>query len=156
MRRVVILGRGGSGKSTMAVRLGDITGLPVIALDTLFWRPDLAATPRDRWIEVQQTLTQDERWIMDGDLGPYDVVEIRLRVADTILFLDFSLVRCMWRAIRRSPERADFWYWLLTYRRTSRPRLMAAITRHAPSADLHVLRNPDAVERFLARASREA
>jgi adenylate kinase family enzyme len=101
MKRVVIIGRGASGKSTLAVRLGEITGLPVIELDKIFWQPGLIATPRDHWTAIQERLVAEERWIMDGDLGPYDVVEIRLRTADTILFLDFSLLRCVWRAIRR-------------------------------------------------------
>ena len=107
MKRVVILGRGASGKSTLARRLGEITGLPVIELDKVFWRPGLAATPRDQWVVVQERLVAEEGWIMDGDLGPSDVVEVRLRAADTIIFLDFSLVRCAWRAVWRSRERAD-------------------------------------------------
>src|SRR5690349_19246238 len=102
MKRVVILGRGASGKSTLAARLGDITRLPVIELDKGFWRPGLVATPRDQWVLVQQTLVAEERWIIDGDLGLYDAVEVRLRAADTIILLDFSLLRCAWQAIRRS------------------------------------------------------
>jgi Asp/Glu/hydantoin racemase len=43
--RVVILGRGGAGRSTAAARLGQKTGLPVIELDSQFWRPDLTPTP---------------------------------------------------------------------------------------------------------------
>ena len=58
MKRVVIIGPGASGKSTLARLLGEITGLRVI---------------------------------MDGDLGPHDVIEVRLRVAVTIIFLEFSL-----------------------------------------------------------------
>lgn len=149
MRRVVILGPGASGKSTLAIHLGEITGLPVIELDQLFWRPDLAATPRDEWIKVQERLVDENAWIIDGDLGPYDAVEVRLHAADTIIFLDFSPVRCAWRAIRRSRERADFWLWLLQYRRQSRPVLMAAIARYAAHASLHVLRNPVALSRFI-------
>ena len=64
---------------------------------------------------------------MDGDLGPYDVINVRLHAADAIVFLDFSPFRCAWRAIRRSPERADFWKSLLLYRRRSRPVLRQAI-----------------------------
>ena len=89
---MAIIGRGASGKSTLAVRLGEITGLPVIELDKIFWQPGLVAIPRDHWTAIQERLAAKERWIMDGDLGPYDVVEIRLRAADTILFLDFSLL----------------------------------------------------------------
>jgi uridine kinase len=150
MKHVVILGRGASGKSTLAARLGDITGIPVVRLDDLFWQPDLVALPREAWVEMQQRLAGEERWIMDGDLGRYDVVRVRLRHADTVIFLDFSLVRCAWRAFRRSRERWDFWRWLLTYRRQYRPRLMDAITDYAPQADLRILRSPRAIRRFLA------
>jgi tRNA A37 N6-isopentenylltransferase MiaA len=48
MQRVVIIGRGASGKSALAVELAKITGLPVIELDKIFWQPGLVATPRDQ------------------------------------------------------------------------------------------------------------
>lgn len=81
---------------------------------------------------------------MDGDLGPYDVLHIRLQAADAIVFLEFSPLRCAWRAIRRSPERADFWKWLLFYRRRSRPVLRQAIAAHAGDAEVYVLPTPRA------------
>ena len=77
------------------------------------------------------------------------MAEVRLRAADTVLVLDFSLARCAWRALRRSPERMDFWRWLIGYRRVSLPPLTAAIARFAPDAAVHVLRDPGAVARFL-------
>jgi adenylate kinase family enzyme len=154
MKRVVILGSGGSGKSTLAVRLGEIMGVPVVELDRIFWQPGLVATPRDRWVEIQQILIREKEWILDGDLGPYDAVEVRLQAADTIIFVDFSVVRCAWRALRRSREQADFWLWLLRYRRQSRPLLMKAITLHASHARLYVLRNPEALTRFIADVAR--
>jgi adenylate kinase family enzyme len=153
MKRVVIVGRGASGKSTLARRLGDITGLPVIEVDKIFWQPGLIRTPREEWIVMQERLVAEDRWIMDGDLGPYDAVEVRFRAADTIIFLDFSLGRCAWRAFRRSRERADFWRWLLAYRYQSRPILRTAIAGHAPSAVLHVFRGPKALRRFVADAA---
>ena len=149
MLRVVVLGPGGSGKTALAARIGEITRLPVIALDKIFWQQGLRATPREQWIAVQQQLAQADRWVMDGDLGPYDVVEVRLRASDTIVFLDFSIIRCAWRALRRSSERADFWLWLFRYRWKFRPFLMAQIARHAPNASLHVLPNPAAVTQFI-------
>jgi adenylate kinase family enzyme len=152
MKRVVIIGRGASGKSTLARRLGEITGLPVTEVDKIFWQPGLSATPRQQWIEMQEQLVTRDRWIIEGDLGPYDAAEVRLRAADTIIFLDFSLVRCAWRAVRRSRERADFWHWLLAYRYQSRPNLMSTISNHAPYAALHVFRNPKALAQFVAGA----
>jgi adenylate kinase family enzyme len=154
MKRVVILGRGASGKSTLARRLGEITRLPVIELDKVFWGPGLTATSREQWAGVQEKLAAQEGWIMDGDLGPYDAVEVRLRAADTIILLDFSLARCAYRAFRRSRERRDFWQWLIAYRYQSRPVLLRAIAKYAPGADLRVLRNPEAVRCFVDNAAR--
>ncbi len=150
MQRVVIVGPGASGKSTLAGQLGAITGLPVVQLDQMFWRPGLSATPRDQWLEMQKRLVAEEKWILDGDLGPYDAVDVRLRAADTVIFLDFSVTRCAWRAARRSCERLDFWLWLLGYRYKSRPFMRKAIRDHATRATLYVLRNPKAVTGFLA------
>jgi adenylate kinase family enzyme len=155
MKRIVILGRGASGKSTLARRLGEVTGLPVIELDKLFWQSGLTATHRDQWVSLQENLIAEDRWILDGDLGPYDAIEVRLRAADTVIFLDFSLVLCAWRAVRRSRERSDFWRWLVAYRFESRPILMQAIAKHAASAQLRVLRNPEAVARFIAEVRRK-
>jgi adenylate kinase family enzyme len=149
MKRVVILGRGASGKSTLARHLGEITGLPVVELDKVFWRPGLAATSREEWVAAQGLLIAKDRWIVDGDLGQFDVVETRLRAADTVIFLDFSFLCCSLRAIRRSRERIDFWWWVLAYRWQSRPVLLKSITEYAPSAELHVFRHPDSLQRFV-------
>jgi hypothetical protein len=150
MRRVVVLGRGGAGKSTLAVALGEITGLPVVELDALFWRPGPVATPPDEWVARLSELVRSDQWIMDGDLGPFDAVDIRLRAADTVILLDLPALRCAGRALRRGRESLVFWRWLLLYRRRSLPPLLAAIATHAPGADLVVLRSPRAVRRFLA------
>ena len=155
MKRVIILGRGGSGKSNLASKLGEITGLPVIELDKIFWQPGLEAMRRDDWIKTQQRLIEQESWIMDGDLGQYDAVEARLPAADTIIVLDFSLVRCAWRALRRGGERRDFWLWLLAYRRRSLPVLIQAISKFASHAELRLIRSPKALRQFLAKLERE-
>jgi adenylate kinase family enzyme len=149
MNRVVILGRGGAGKSTLAVRLGERIGLPVIELDKHFWQAGPAAMAREDWARVQRDLAAGERWILDGDLGPYDAPAARLERADTVIVLDFPLVACAWRALRRSRERADFWRWTIAWRRASRPALMEAVTRHAPRANVRIFRTQRAVDRFV-------
>ena len=67
MKRVVILGRGAAGKSMVAARLGQVTGLSVIELDRHFWKPGPNATPPAEWAHAQSELLQREAWIMDGD-----------------------------------------------------------------------------------------
>jgi len=149
VRRLVILGRGAAGKSTLALALGQRTGLPVVELDKHFWRSGLVATPPEEWAAVQRELVPRPHWIMDGDLGPYDALAIRLGGADTVVLLDYSLPRCAWRVVRRSRERADFWRWVITYRWRSRPALLAAIGAHAPRAAVYIVRSPRALDRLL-------
>src|SRR4051812_1504634 len=52
MRRIVVLGRGGAGKSTLAARLGAALALSVIELDKHFWAPDLTPTPKNQWTQI--------------------------------------------------------------------------------------------------------
>ena len=155
MKRIVILGRGAAGKSTLARQLGEMTGLPTTELDKLFWQSGLAPMLPAEWAALQEQLAQKESWILDGDLGAHDVVEVRLRAADTVILLDFGLVRCTWRAWRRARERADFWDWVLSYRRDSVPHLKAMIARYSPNATVHILRTPNALKQFLSDMARQ-
>lgn len=152
MNKVVVLGRGGAGKSTFARASAQRTGLPVLELDKRFWGDGSIPMPKPRWIELQDQLAAAEQWIMDGDLGPYDAPSVRLRRADTVVLLDLPLVLCVWRAIRRGSERSDFWRWMLTWRHKSLPKLLAEVGIQAPNAKLHVLRSAAAVREFLNRA----
>ena len=114
------------------------------ARETLLYQPPEQINSLVSKDLLQQKLVGESEWIMDVDLGSYDAIEVRLRASDTIIFLDFSLVRCAWRAVRRPQERLDFWLWLLRYRRQNRPLLMKAISSYAPHATIHVLRKPEA------------
>jgi adenylate kinase family enzyme len=154
---VVVLGRGGAGKSTLARQLGAATGLPVTELDTLFWQSGLTRPDLGQWKACQAELVRRDAWILDGDLGPYDgALDTRLRSADTIIVLNFSLLRCAWRTLLRGRERAGYWRWVWTYRRQSLPRIMAAIGQDAPQAKLYVVRHPRMARRLLAQTRREA
>ena len=148
MQRVVILGRGGAGKSTFARKLGEATGLPVIELDKYFWQPGLVPTPRERWAEILRELASGDRWILDGDLGRYDDLHARLQRADTVVILDFSVWLCVKRAVRRSRETFEFWWWLLSWRRRDLPKIQRAIAAQAAHADIRIFSRPEELERF--------
>ena len=70
MRRVVILGRGAAGKCTLARHLGDLTGLPVIELDTMFWQPGLTPAELAGRAARQRELCSRDTWIIDGARMP--------------------------------------------------------------------------------------
>ncbi len=102
MRKIVIIGSPGAGKSTLARRLGQATRIPVIHLDSLFWRPGWTATPRPEWIRLHTKAISGEEWIIDGHYG--STLDLRIQAADTIVFLDVPRWLCLWRVCKRAVQ----------------------------------------------------
>jgi len=166
VNRVIVLGNGGSGKSQLARELGIRTGLPVVHLDPLFWRPGWKAGPRDEFrLTVDEAAARD-RWIIDGNF--VNAGDTRFDRADTAIFIDLPRRLCIARAIRRSvrdrhrrrpdlPEGCreglewSFVRWMWNFDRHDRPRILERL-RQSEAEVVH-LRSPAEVERFLANAS---
>lgn len=130
--RIVVLGRGGSGKSTFCRALSAATGVPAIELDAHYWDTTLTPLPKDEWARRQQLLLAGQQWIADGDLGPYDVLSARLDRATHVVVLMPALWLCCARALRRGRENLAFWRWTLTWQRSEWPRIESAI-RSSPA-----------------------
>jgi len=149
VERVVVFGRGGSGKSTLCDRLGELTGLPVIELDKIYWNENLDVLSPEEWVKRQLIITEAEQWIIDGDLGPLDMREPRLARADTVILMDTPLITCFWRAMRRSRQRVDFWVWVFQWGYKYRPAIIRDVQKIAPEANLVKLTNRREVEHWL-------
>ncbi|WP_337188828.1 hypothetical protein [Phenylobacterium sp.] len=168
MRRIVIIGNSGGGKSTLARRLGAALGLPVVHLDALFWKPGWIESGDDEFrARVAEALAGDA-WICDGNFG--GTWDLRMPRADTIVWLDLSPRLCLVRAIRRvfqyrrdlRPDMAEgcqekfdpkFYAYILTFDRKVRPRLEAALAEHGAHARLARLRNDREIDAFVAEAA---
>ena len=100
MDRVMIIGCGGSGKSTLARNLGKKTDLPVIHLDQIWWAPGnwQHITQEEFDIRLFEEI-QKSRWIIDGNFNR--TIEARLQRADTVIYLDFPAVVCLFSWIKR-------------------------------------------------------
>lgn len=160
-----MIGAGGAGKTTVARELGRRTGLPVIHLDTLYWRPGWQPTPADEWRATVRQLLARPRWIIDGNYG--GTLDLRLEASDTVVFLDLPRRICLWRVLRRwarhlgraRPEMApgcpehltgEFLGWIWTYRSRRRPDLLRRLAALKHAQQVVVLDSARAVTRFLA------
>jgi len=167
VHRVVIVGSGGAGKSTLAARLADVTGLPVIHLDREFWRPGWVRTPNAEWDARVEELLAGDAWILDGNYSR--TMERRFAAADTIVLLDLPTHVCLWRALRRSvlgrrrrradladgcSERIDleFLRWIWRFRRQQLPEIMRRIAALDGRQHVAVLRSDADVRAFVASA----
>jgi adenylate kinase family enzyme len=165
MRRVLVIGSAGAGKSTLAVQLGERLALPVIHLDAFFWQSGWKETPRDIWRQRVAALVRGECWIMDGNYG--GTLEERVNAADAVVLLDFPRLHCLYRVVRRAvrdrgrtrpdlhpecPEQLpDFAFlrWIWNFPTESMPTIRQVLNDH-PDKLLVVLRSSSDVQRFLA------
>lgn len=144
MKKVIVIGSGGAGKSTFSKQLGERTGIEVIHLDQEYWRPNWEKTPVDEWEAKVAAMLERDSWIMDGNFG--GTREMRMRACDTIIFLDLPRRVCLYRILKRTikyygrsrpdmtegcNERFDLefigWIWKYPYR--TRKRVTEAITQ---------------------------
>ncbi len=93
MKRVLIIGNTGSGKTTFAKKLADVTALPLIHLDKLFWHGTWEQKSRAEFDEILQNELEKERWIMDGNYNR--TISHRAKYCDTIIFFDLPTVHCL-------------------------------------------------------------
>lgn len=158
----MIVGVGGAGKSWLAKRLGDATGLPVTHLDREYWLPGWREIPKPEWLARMAELVAGERWILDGNYG--GTMELRMARADTIVFLDVPRWRALagvtLRRIRDNrtdiapgcPEQLnlEFVRWIWNFYHRGRPQILERLERYRAGRAVHRLRSRDDVRRFLA------
>lgn len=164
MRKIAIIGSGGSGKTTLATQLGGTLKLPVYHLDAMYWKPNWIETDRDQWIEIQRRLVKKSNWIIDGNYG--GTLDIRLEASDTIIFLDINRYICLFRVVKRTlkhlgknrtdmgsgcNEKIDFKFikWIFSYPTKKRPEILEKLSKVENVADVYVFSNKKEIEKFL-------
>ena len=100
MKRAVIIGNSGGGKSTLARRLSSAWRSPHVEIDSLLWQPGWELTPVEIYNIEHARLIAEENWIIDG-LGRLDSIPDRLARATDIVVVDMPLWMHFWLAAER-------------------------------------------------------
>ncbi len=164
MRRLLVLGCPGAGKSTLALALGERLSLPVVHLDRLWWKSGWVNRTEGEFDALLDAVFQGEGWVMDGNY--LRTLPRRLERCDAVILLDYPRRLCLLRALRRiltwrgrtrpdmaagCPERLDagFIRWIWDFHRTQRPQVLELLNRW--EGEKHVFRSPRACADFLSR-----
>ncbi|MBO8157279.1 MAG: DNA topology modulation protein [Bacillaceae bacterium] len=164
MKKIIIIGSGGAGKSTLAKQLGQILNIEVIHLDAVFWKPGWEPTKKEEFIQKLKRFMEKDQWIIDGNFG--STLDIRLKHADTVIFLDYSRYLCVYRIVKRRwmyhgktrpymgegcNEKLDwdFVKWVWDYPKKKRPEVLRKLQEAEKEKNIIHLRSPKETVSFI-------
>ncbi|MBO7702812.1 MAG: adenylate kinase [Solobacterium sp.] len=159
MKKIIVTGCPGSGKSVFSGSLGEITGIPVIHLDNIWWRKDRTHISREAFDAQLARILKSETWIIDGDYSR--TYEPRIQACDTVIFLDYSEETCMngiearirterpdipWTETELDPELANL---VQNYRSETRPVFLKCLSAY-PEKDVHIFKRREEASVWLS------
>lgn len=157
MKKVLIIGCPGSGKSTFARALHAATGLPLTYLDMLYWNADRTTVCKEVFLSRLQEVLQQDAWIIDGNYA--SSLPTRLDACDTVFFLDYPVDLCLegirnrmgkaradmpWIETEEDPEFMDF---IRNFSGTTRPEILRLLQQR--NLNTHIFRRREEAEKFL-------
>ena len=159
MKRVIVIGCPGSGKSTFSRALHQKTGIPLVHLDMLYWNPDRTTVDDAVFLERLTNVLQTGSWIIDGNYG--NTLECRIQACNTVFFLDYPLEVCLAGIeSRRGKPRPDmpwiendlpdraFLELIQNYGTQNRPTVMALLSQYGEK-EIHIFHSREEASRFL-------
>ncbi len=159
MKKIIVIGCPGSGKSTFSKSLHKITKIPLYHLDMLFWNEDKTTVEKSVFLDRLLKVIQNDEWIIDGNYG--STMELRMQACDTVIFLDYPLEVCLdgikerkgkprsdlpW--IEPNEDDAEFIEFIKNYNLQSRPKVIELLKRYSHK-DIYVFSSRIQAEEFL-------
>jgi adenylate kinase family enzyme len=163
MKRIMIIGCSGSGKSTFSRKLNKLTQIPLVHLDQKYWKSNWVEPSKEAWRKTISEVVKEDQWIMDGNFsGTWD---LRIPRADTIIFLDQPTYVCLYRVLKRiisnygktrpdmpagCPERFDlqFFHYVLIYNLTRRKSNLKKIENWKKEKQVFIFRKEKDIKAF--------
>ena len=158
MKRIMVTGRPGSGKSVFARRLHEKTGLPLYHLDNIWWKPDRTHVTREEFDAALSAILERDEWIIDGSYSR--TFEPRIAACDTVILLDYDTDVCMQGIVDRvGQKRADIPWTeqtldpelvrlVETYKERNNP-VLSELFRQYPNKNVHIFRTRDEADRWI-------
>ena len=163
MRRVLVIGSPGAGKTRLSARLAARLGVPVYHLDLHHWNAGWIYRDGAQAREAVRALSETQAWVMDGNFA--ESFDLRMPRADTLVWLDYPRTTCVRRILARTvkdwgtqkpdlpegcPETFDLGVLRFAWRfpRQSRPQVFAALERHGRHLNVFRLCNDRDVTAF--------
>ncbi len=161
MKKIIVIGCPGSGKSTFSKMLHKITDIPLFHLDMLFWNADKTTVEKSVFLERLEKILKQSEWIIDGNYA--STIELRMKECDTVFFLDYPLDVCLSGINeRKGKPRSDmpwvehdkydeeFTEFIKNYNTQNRPTVLELLNKYSDK-DIYIFSNRTEAEEFLTK-----
>ena len=141
MKKVIVIGCPGSGKSTFSRMLHQKTEIPLFHLDMLYWNADKTTVEKSVFLERLSDVLEKDEWIIDGNYA--STMELRLATCDTVIFLDYPLEICLDGIKKRrgkprndipwieTEEDAEFVEFVKNFNKQQRPKILELLDMYS-------------------------
>lgn len=158
MKKVIVIGCPGSGKSTVSRALHNKTGIPLYHLDMMYWNADKTTVEKSVFLERLSDVLEKDEWIIDGNYG--STMELRMAACDTVIFLDYPLDVCLdgIRERRGKPrsdmpwieteEDAEFIEFIKSYNEQQMPKVIELLEKYSDK-NIVILESREQADAFL-------
>ncbi|HUY44576.1 MAG TPA: hypothetical protein VMV92_02445 [Streptosporangiaceae bacterium] len=103
MRKIAVFGLPGTGKTTLALRLAGLLGVPCHDLDRILFTSDGRPLPLEEFRARTAALTETGGWVIDGNYSK--LADVTWHRADAVIWLDYPLPLIVSRVTRRNLRR---------------------------------------------------
>ena len=158
MKKVIVIGCPGSGKSTVSRALHNKTGIPLYHLDMMYWNADKTTVEKSVFLERLSDVLEKDEWIIDGNYG--STMELRVAACDTVIFLDYPLDVCLdGIRDRRGKPRSDmpwieteedeeFIEFIESYNEQQKPKVLELLKKYSDK-NIIILESREQADAFL-------
>ena len=163
-KRYIIIGSPGSGKSTFARKLRDLTGLPLYHLDMIYHRPDRTTVSREEFDRKLSEILEKDEWIIDGNYQR--TLPIRLSRCTDVFMFDLPLEVCLEGARSRIGKKRDdlpwseeeldpeFRQYIIDFQTRQLPDILALLDRNSDTRTITVFHSRDEADEWLKKISK--
>ena len=159
MKRILVIGCPGSGKSTFSRALHQRTGIPLYHLDLMFWNSDQTTVEKSVFLDRLSVVMQENTWIIDGNYA--STMELRLQACDTVIFLDYPPDVCL-RGVRERQGKfrsdmpwietktdTEFMAFIQNFSAENKPLIMELLAKY-PEKTIKIFKNRAEADNFLS------
>lgn len=161
MKKIIVIGSPGAGKSVFSKKLSDITKIPLYHIDMMYHKTDRTHISREELKEKFRKIFCEESWIIDGNYQK--TIEMRLKECETVFLLDFPTEVCIEGAMSRVGKKRDDLPWteeklnetfketIMNFKNEKLPQIFEMLEQYKDDKEIIIFKSREEADEFIEK-----